>query len=129
MTIVIIILLLIHRNIFYPSFLIYSLLSCCYTHHHSLSLSLIFFFVNVNVSCSSVVFLTFIVFYFTVVLYSTVRINRGHFRDRTDGREKILTANDARFCCVLELVSKGSSSDHAQLGVKLVGQMLFLFLL
>ena len=65
MTIVIIIVLLIHQNIFYPPFLSYSLLSCCYTNHPPLSLSLSFYFVIV--SYSFVVFL----FYCNSSLYVT----------------------------------------------------------
>ena len=56
MTIVIIIVLFIHRNIYVPPFSSHGLLSCCYTHHPPLPLflSLTFFFINIIASCSLV---------------------------------------------------------------------------
>ena len=78
MTIVIIIVMLIHRNILYPPFLSHSLLSQCYTHHPPLLLSLssIFFFVNIIVSWSFVVFLFILLS--SLLLYFTYGITRGH---------------------------------------------------
>ena len=112
---ILLIVLLIHQNIFYPPFLSYSLLSCCYTHHPPLSFYLTFFFVFIIVSCYFDG-----LFYCRFFTYFTVRLAGGLFSERADGREKILTANCARFCCVVELVSKGLSSDHAQIVLKLV---------
>ena len=109
-------------NIFYPPFLLYSLLSCCYTHHPplSLSLSLTFFFVNVIVSysCSFVVFL----FYCSLLVYCILLLynSRGYISDRADGRKKNVRTNDAHFWPLFRPLSKGLSGNHAQLVLKLV---------
>ena len=122
MTIVIIIVLLIHRIILYPPILSlsYSLLFCCYTHQPPLSL-----FLSVRDIClcqhHRLLYGSLILYCLVYLLYFTVCITRGHFSERADGREKILTANDAHFWPLFSpLISKGLSSDHAQLGVKLV---------
>ena len=54
------------------------------------------------------------------VVHFTVCYYRGHISDRSDGCKKILRTNDVYFRALFVPLSKGLSSDHGQLVLKLV---------